>query len=109
MSDYQPIGNRILVEVTKASEKTEGGLVKPISAQKREGKERLRVIAVGEGRQLDDGRVIPIALREGDHVLVEDGVPLPVHVPRTDGGPERYIVDMKLVVGLDRRDRPAEH
>lgn len=105
--DYEPLGNRILVEVTKAREKTEGGVVLPISAQKREGKERLRVIAVGEGKTLDDGRVLPIKLMPGEHVLVQDGLPLPVMVPRIDGGPERYIVDMCLVVGVDHRKPPT--
>lgn len=103
--EFEPIGNRIMVEVTKGTEVTEGGVLLPISAQEREGRERMRVVAVGEGRVLDDGRVVPIALMPGEHVLIQDGVPLPVIVP---GRAKRWIVDMSLVVGRDRRDEKQD-
>lgn len=95
---YDPIGNRLLVEISKATERTSGGIIKPPSAQKRDARDVWIVIAVGEGRTLDDGRVVPIPLVPGDRVLFVDGLPLPVNVPRATGLPDRYIVTFDLIV-----------
>jgi chaperonin GroES len=65
----KPLGDRVLVERLEAEQVTEGGLVLPDSAKEkpREGK----VIALGEGRLLDDGSRLPIEVKKGDRVIFD--------------------------------------
>lgn len=64
---FKPLGDRILVEPTEASEQTKGGIVLPDTAKEKpqEGK----IIAIGEGKKTDDGKVVPTSLKIGDKVL----------------------------------------
>ena len=103
---WEPLGNRVLVEITAPEEKTEGGIVKPLEVLDREGKIRLRVLAVGEGAR-ENGTLVPIPLKAGDCIRVSKSHPQPVALPEThdeDGKPlpERYIVDYSIVVGVER-------
>lgn len=63
----RPIGDKVVVQVTEADEKTAGGIVLPDTAKKRpqEGK----VVAVGPGRVLDNGERAPISVKPGDVVI----------------------------------------
>jgi len=63
----QPLGDRLLVEVLKAKDKTKGGIVLPDTAKEKptEG----TVVAVGPGKKNDDGKLIPISVQEGQTVL----------------------------------------
>jgi chaperonin GroES len=63
----KPIGDKILVERLEAESKTKGGIVIPDTAKEKpkEG----RVVAVGEGRQLENGKRVPFQVAEGDRVL----------------------------------------
>lgn len=63
----KPLGDRVLVEILEAEEKTAGGIILPDTAkqEKTEGK----VIAVGSGKVLDSGKVQPIEVKKGDKVL----------------------------------------
>jgi chaperonin GroES len=63
----RPLDDRIVVEPLEAEEKTAGGIVIPDSAK--EKPQRGKVIAVGEGRLLDDGTRAPVAVKKGDVVL----------------------------------------
>lgn len=62
-----PLGDKILVERLEATEKTAGGIVLPDTAKEKpkEG----RVISVGSGRLLDDGKRAPFQVKAGDRVL----------------------------------------
>lgn len=63
----KPLGDRVLVEILEAEEKTKGGIILPDTAkqEKSEG----RVIAVGTGKLLDSGKVQPLEVKKGDKVL----------------------------------------
>jgi len=63
----KPLGDKILVEVLEAEEKTKGGIILPDTAkqEKSEGK----VVAVGSGKVLESGKVQPIEVKKGDRVL----------------------------------------
>lgn len=63
----QPLGDRVVIEVLEAREKTKGGIVLPDTAKEKpqEGK----VVAVGKGKTADDGRVIPLEVKAGDKIL----------------------------------------
>jgi len=62
-----PLGDRLLVERLEAEEKTAGGIVLPDTAKEKpiQGK----VIAVGEGRRNDDGKIVPMSVKKGDKIL----------------------------------------
>lgn len=65
----KPLGNRVLLEVIKQEEKTASGFVLPESAK--EKPQTARVIAVGEGRLLDNGERAALLVSEGDTVIFE--------------------------------------
>lgn len=65
----KPLGNRVLLEVVKQEEKTSGGIVLPDSAK--EKPQTAKVVAVGDGRLLDNGETAPIQVKEGDQVVFE--------------------------------------
>ena len=63
----KPLGDRIVVRTLEAETKTKSGLVLPDTAKEKpqEGK----VLAVGPGRQLEDGTVKALEVKSGDKVL----------------------------------------
>ncbi len=67
MAEIQPLGDRVLIKRLEAEEKTAGGIVLPDTAK--EKPKQGRVVALGNGRQLDSGEVAPLQLSEGDTVL----------------------------------------
>jgi chaperonin GroES len=63
----KPLGDKVVVELVEAEEKTASGLYLPDSAKKKptEGK----VIATGNGRVLDNGERNSLTVKVGDKVL----------------------------------------
>ena len=63
----QPLGDRVLVKALEKEEKTKGGIVLPDTAKEKpqEGK----VVAVGSGRVLENGKTIPLEVKKGDKIL----------------------------------------
>ncbi len=63
----RPLGDRIIIELIEAEEKTASGIVLPDSAKEKpsEGK----VIAVGSGRVLDNGNRVELDVKEGDRII----------------------------------------
>lgn len=64
-----PLGNRLLIQRLEAEDKTKGGIVLPETAKEKpkEGK----VISVGKGKVSDEGKVIPISVKEGEKILFQ--------------------------------------
>ena len=63
----KPLGDRVLVEIIEeAEQKTAGGLYVPDSAK--EKSQRGKVIAVGNGKVLDNGTRIALDVKDGDTV-----------------------------------------
>jgi chaperonin GroES len=62
-----PLQDRLVVRRVEEQETTKGGIIIPDSAKERplEGE----VIAVGNGKRLEDGSVIPLDVKAGDRVL----------------------------------------
>ena len=60
------LGDRVMLKRLEA-EKTSGGIVLPESAQERP--QRAEVVAVGEGRRLDDGTLVKLEVEIGDVVV----------------------------------------
>ena len=63
-----PLGDRVVVEPEKFEERTAGGIIIPDTARQ-EKPEKGTVVAVGEGKMNDDGRVLPMRLKVGDKVM----------------------------------------
>jgi len=63
----RPLHDRVLVEPLDAEEKTAGGIIIPDTAKEKpmEGK----IVAVGKGSTNDEGKVAPLDVKKGDHIL----------------------------------------
>ena len=79
----RPLLDRVLVKRLANEEKTEGGIIIPDSAK--EKAQTGKVIAVGTGRVLNDGRVVPLQVKVGDIVF------LPKYAG-TEASPEHVII-----------------
>ncbi|AGH96598.1 chaperonin groES [Pseudobdellovibrio exovorus JSS] len=63
----RPLHDRILVRRMAEEEKTAGGLFIPDSAK--EKPQRGEIVAAGNGRVTEDGKVLPLEVKAGDKVL----------------------------------------
>ncbi len=64
-----PLGDRVLVKpISKDEKKSASGIIIPETIDK-EKPEKGKVIAVGDGRITDDGKVIPVNVKKGDIVI----------------------------------------
>ncbi|MDH4264903.1 MAG: co-chaperone GroES [Deltaproteobacteria bacterium] len=63
----RPLQDRVIVKRVEEEDKTKGGIIIPDSAKEKpmEGK----VIAVGKGKVLEDGKIHPLDVKAGDRVL----------------------------------------
>jgi chaperonin GroES len=65
----KPLGNRVLVQRLEPEEKMKGGIILPDSAKKKQ--ETAKVVAVGDGKRLEDGKVLPVPVKVGDVILMD--------------------------------------
>jgi chaperonin GroES len=64
----RPLYDRIVVKrIDTEAEKTHGGLFIPDSAK--EKPQEGEVAAVGKGKRLEDGKVVPLDVQQGDRIL----------------------------------------
>ena len=63
----KPLMDKIVIEVIDDSEKTQGGIFIPDSAK--EKPQKGKVVAVGEGRILENGQREPMDVKAGDVIL----------------------------------------
>lgn len=63
----KPLGNRVVVEPEEQEEMTSGGIVLPETAK--EKPQKGKVLAIGPGDRDDDGKRVPLDVKEGDKVL----------------------------------------
>lgn len=62
-----PLHDRVLVRPQAAVEKTAGGIIIPDTAK--EKPQEGTIVAVGNGKINEDGKVLPLAVKAGDQVL----------------------------------------
>ncbi|MCK6440023.1 MAG: co-chaperone GroES [Planctomycetes bacterium] len=67
MSKIRPLGDHILVERLEAEDVTAGGIVLPDTAKEKPAEGT--VIALGQGRALENGKRAPFTVKEKDRVL----------------------------------------
>ena len=63
-----PLGDRVLVEIPPREEKTKSGIIIPDSTEREKPEEGV-VVAVGDGRTLENGDVVPVSVKVGDRVV----------------------------------------
>lgn len=65
--NFVPLHDRILVRRIEEQEKTRGGIIIPDTAKDKpqEGE----VLAVGKGKVIEDGKVLPLEVKPGHHIL----------------------------------------
>ncbi len=90
----RPLQDRILVKRLDEEEKTKGGIIIPDSAKEKpqEGK----VIAVGNGKIGDDGKVQPLDVKKGDKLLFSKYAGTEVNLD----GDEHLIIREDDVLGI---------
>ncbi len=65
----RPLGDRVLVKRLEEEEKTKGGIIIPDTAK--EKPQQGKIVAVGNGRTTEDGKVIPLNVKSGEKVLFQ--------------------------------------
>lgn len=64
---FRPLHDRVLVRRIDAEEKTAGGIIIPDTAK--EKPQQGEVIAIGPGGRNEQGQLVPLDVKAGDHVL----------------------------------------
>jgi len=64
---FRPLQDRILIRRVEKEEKTAGGIIIPDTAK--EKPQEGEVMAVGNGKRMDDGKVVPLDVKVGDRIL----------------------------------------
>ncbi|MCL4458724.1 MAG: co-chaperone GroES [Chloroflexi bacterium] len=63
----KPLGDRVVIKPSPREEVTKSGIILPDTA--REKPQEGTIIAVGTGKLLDDGKRLPMEVKEGDKVI----------------------------------------
>jgi chaperonin GroES len=67
MAKLKPLADKILVKRVEAESKTKSGIVLPDTAK--EKPKRGKVLAVGDGKRLDNGERAAVEVKKGDEVI----------------------------------------
>lgn len=65
--NIRPLHDRVIIKRMEEEDKTEGGIVIPDTAK--EKPVRGEVVAVGNGKLLENGEIRPLDIKKGDRVL----------------------------------------
>ena len=92
--NIKPLGDKVIVKRLEAEEKTAGGIVLPDSAK--EKPKRGIILAIGNGRLLDDGTRSEMQVKKNDEVLFTSYAGTEIKVD----GEEYMIMDETDVLGV---------
>ena len=65
--NIKPLHDRVLIKRVEANTKTAGGIIIPDTAKEKPSEGIVE--AVGNGFRTEDGKIIPMSVKEGDKVL----------------------------------------
>ena len=65
--NFRPLHDRILIKRIEEKEAVKGGIIIPDSAK--EKPQEGEVVAVGNGKKNEDGKVVPLDVKAGDRIL----------------------------------------
>ena len=89
--ELKPLGSRVVIEPVEEEKTTESGIVIPETAEK-EKPIKGKVLAVGPGKVTDEGKRIPVPVKEGDVVLFKKY------------GPDEIEIEVKKYIVADEED-----
>lgn len=92
--NIRPLGDKLIVKRVESQEKTAGGIVLPDSAK--EKPKRGIVMAVGDGRLLDDGSRSDMQVKKNEEVLFTSYAGTEVKID----GEEYLIMDESDILGV---------
>lgn len=92
----KPLHDHVVIRPLEAEDKTPGGIVLPDTAK--EKSTRGEVVAVGSGKLLPNGRVIPLAVKEGDKVIYSKYAGSEVKV---DGKELKIVQESEILAVID--------
>ena len=92
--NIKPLGDKVIVQRVEAEEKTAGGIALPDTAK--EKPKRGVVLAVGNGRLLDDGTRSEMQVKKRDQVLFTSYAGTEIKVD----GEEYMIMDESDILGI---------
>lgn len=65
--NVKPLQDRVILKRIEEAETMRGGIIIPDSAKEKQ--QEGEVVAVGSGKRLEDGTVLPLEVKAGDRVL----------------------------------------
>lgn len=95
MVKLKPLGGKTLIKPVKEEKVTKSGIVLPDTVEKEE-LENGEVIAVGDGKMLDNGTRAPLTVKVGDRVILKKYGPDKVKID----GEDYLIADEDDLVGI---------
>lgn len=102
----EPLGDAVLVQRLGVESKTKAGLALPESVQATQRRRQPRglVVAVGPGRDLEDGTQRKMRVKVGDIIIVGDGAGMN-HVKLEGASDDLYIIDCDGILGIVRQEQ----
>ncbi len=91
---FKPLYDRVLVKRVEEESRSAGGIIIPDSAK--EKPLRGKVLAAGQGKLQDDGKIRPLAVKEGDIVLFGKYAGTEIKI----GGEEQTILREDDILGI---------
>ena len=92
--NIKPLGDKVIVQRVEAEEKTAGGIVLPDTAK--EKPKRGVILAVGNGRLLDDGSRSDMQVKKNDEVIFTSYAGTEIKV----SGEDYMIMDESDILGI---------
>lgn len=92
--NIRPLHDRVLIRRINEEEKTKGGIIIPDTAKEKpmEGE----IVACGNGKILEDGKVRPLQVKKGDRVLFAKYAGTEVKI----NGQEHLILGEEEILGI---------
>jgi chaperonin GroES len=67
MMTIKPLADRVVIKMTEAEDTTKSGII--LAGSAKEKPQVAEIVAVGEGKYDDNGKLIPMTVKVGDKVL----------------------------------------
>ena len=64
---FNPLHDRILIKRIEEQETAKGGIIIPDSAKEKQ--QEGEVVAVGNGRKTEEGKILPLDVKAGDRII----------------------------------------
>jgi len=102
MTEFIPIRNRLLVKKIESELKTKSGL--QLSEDTKERPTKGTVLAIGDGKLNEDGKLIPMVIKAGDTILYPKYAGHPVKLDFE----EYLILDEDEVLGIIKENKNGQ-